>query len=158
MSGGSQVPLPSQGVQISLSTDGQGGLPNYQIKPSKHNVTPSILEGAFLDPRLQCLYLCTHSRTRDNCFQLSWDECIWGSLILSGSNNSTESGDMQGPASQRSGWDGVGGSRGACWHPIRVHISDTGDSAWGREHFPRLQRGPLDDARYWATLGHSCPC
>lgn len=122
LTGGSQVLLPSQGVQIPLSTDGMGGLPNYQIKPSKHDVTPSILEGAFLDPKLQCLHLRMHSRTRDGCFQSSWDECIWGSLILSESNNSTESGHMQGPASQRSGWDGLGGSRGACWHPIRAYI------------------------------------
>lgn len=27
--------------------------------------------------------------------------------------------------------------------------SNTGDSAWGTEHFPCLWRGPLDDARYW---------
>lgn len=122
LSGGSQVPLPSQGVQIPLSTDGQGDLPNYQIKPSKHDVTPSILEGTFRDPGLQCLYFRMHSQTRDGCFQSSWDGCIWGSFILSGSNNSAESGDLQGPASQRSGWDEVGGIRGACWHPIRVCI------------------------------------
>lgn len=36
-----------------------GGLPNYQIKPSKHNVTPSILEGTFLDPEPQCVHLHT---------------------------------------------------------------------------------------------------
>lgn len=68
LSGGSQVPLPSQGVQILHSTDGQGGLPNYQIKPSKHDMTPSILEGTFLDPRLQCLYLHMHSWTRTAAF------------------------------------------------------------------------------------------
>lgn len=142
LSGGSQVPLPSQGVQIPLSTDGQGGLPNYQIKPSKHDVTPSILEGTLLDPGLQSLYLCTHSRTRDGCFQSFWDEGIWGSLILSGSSNSTESGDTKGPASQRSGCDGLGGSRGASWHPIRVYIQQYRWQCLGNRAFPPPTTGP----------------
>lgn len=58
-----------------------GGLPSYQIKPSKHDVTPSILEGTFPDPAPRCLRLHVPSRSRNGCFPSSWDRCLWGSLI-----------------------------------------------------------------------------
>lgn len=113
LSGGSQVLLPSQRVRIPPSTDGGGGLPNYQIKPSKHDVTPSILEGTFLDPGRQCLHLRMPGRPRNGCFQSSWDGCLWSSFIFGEATFPLSQGRCENLASGRSGWDEAGRSKGA---------------------------------------------
>lgn len=57
------------------------GLPSDQIKPSKHNMTSHVLEGAFLAPRTWCLHLSTCPARHGKAACSHPEIGLWGSLI-----------------------------------------------------------------------------